>query len=407
MPLSQQTWTQSSPATPAGSGDSVQEVLAAVKVLIDADSNWTVSEDGSAATQAYLEITSVNSFGANVQKFKLLLAQGNQTGAGGANTIPPAWTLGGTGNWAEAGELDHTVNQATPRTNGTDDIYVGYVAPPSDGTSATASIDNTKIFHTDGPYGGTASSDTNRFSSYVKCVHDVSDTGNSFNISRVWILSCQEMLTIAFEDIAGRIKFVHAGAIIAPITDTAGETISSSVGRIYGMCTAKPDAGIEKDPTSPVDLFWSNQPAPASATPGGGGFTAPITTTSTQKAGNSVMIIHYPESNALDAAFNFWSGLVDITAGNTVADDGGSQPGSFQDIAGNIISMPIPIVDGTTKVGSGTRISRQLIGVMRQVKMANPSICRAIVQNSEGNVIGYTFTGSRTEASQGFLFTNN
>ena len=77
------------------------------------------------------------------------------------------------------------------------------------------------------------------------------------------------------------------------------------------------------------------------------------------------------------------------------------------DNTGNIISMPIPIVDGTAKTSDGTRTSRQLIGIMRQVKMANPSIARSIVQDTEGNVIGYTFTGSRTEAAQGFLYTNS
>lgn len=408
MPLSQQTWTQSATATPAGSGDSVQEVLAAVKTLIDSDSNWTVSENGSAATQAYLEITSVNSFGANVQKFKLLLAQGNQDGAGGAGvTLAPRWTLGGVGNWAAAGSLDHTVNSSNEKTDGTDDIYVGYVAPPSDGSSATASITTGNIFNTTGPYGGTAASDTERFSSFVKCVDDVSDTTNNYNISRVWLLTCQEMITIAFEDVNGRIKFVHAGAIISPISDAAGETISSSVGRIYGMCTAKADAGIEKDPTSPTDLFWSNLSGAASDAGAAGGFTPFTENTNARRASNSVMVVHYPESNSLDIAFNFWSGLVDRVAGNSSNDESGSQPGSFMDVAGNIIGMPIPIVDGTTKVGSGTRVSRQLVGIMRQVKMANPSTCRSIIQDSEGNVIGYTFTGSRTEAAQGFLYTND
>jgi len=69
--------------------------------------------------------------------------------------------------------------------------------------------------------------------------------------------------------------------------------------------------------------------------------------------------------------------------------------------------MPIPIVDGTTKKSGGTRTSRQLIGVMRQVKLANPSVSRSIVQDAAGTVIGFTFTGSRIEAAQGFLYTNS
>jgi hypothetical protein len=77
------------------------------------------------------------------------------------------------------------------------------------------------------------------------------------------------------------------------------------------------------------------------------------------------------------------------------------------DNAGNVIAMPIPIVDGSTKVNNGDKVSRQLVGIMRQVKMANPVTTRSIVQDTEGNVIGYTFTGSRVTAAQGFLYTNS
>lgn len=402
MPLSQQTWSQSAATSPAGSGDTVEEVLGAVKTLIDADSNWTASTDGTNQSPAYLEITSANGFGSNVQKFKLLLVE--------AFTLDPAWCVGGTGNWAANGLIDYTTNQSTPITDGSDDIYVGYVAPPSDGTSTTAQITTGNIFNATGAYGGTAASDLERFSSFVKCAHDVSDTSNNHNISKVWTVSCQEMLTIAFEDTAGRIKFVHAGAIIAPISDLAGETISNNVGRVYGMCVAKADSGIDPEPTEPKDTFWSNHTTAASdAGTNGGGFTPSLgsLSTSSQKAVQSVMIVHYPESNALDVAFNFWSGLSDNLTGNSVVRDGGCQPGCFMDNTGNIIGMPIPVIDGTTKAASGTRISRQLIGMMRQVKMANPSVSRSIVQDSEGNVIGYTFTGSRTEGAQGFLYTNS
>jgi len=220
--------------------------------------------------------------------------------------------------------------------------------------------------------------------------------------------SCAEMLTVALEDTAGRIKFVHAGAIIAPLSDLAGETVSSGVGRIFGMCTAKADTGMELDPDDPDDTLWSNLSGAFSDNASGpGGFTPTITSTANAKAINSVMIIHYPESNALDAAFNFWSGLVDAIAGNSGTKDSGSQPGSLMDMAGNIAAMPIPIVDGTTKKANGTRVSRQLIGVMRQVKIANPSMSRSIVQDGLGAIIGYTFTGSRIEAAQGFLYTNS
>lgn len=399
MPLATQTWTQSALGSPAGSGDTVEEVLAAIKILVDADSNWTASSDGTGSSPAYLEITSANNFGANNQKFKLLLVEGSDVNA--------AWALGGSGNWAANGSLDFTAGASTPRTNGSDDIYVGYVAPPSDGTSATAVINTGNIFNATGPYAGTASSDLSRFSSYVKCVQDVSDSGNNFNISRVWLISCAEMITIAFEDTASRIKFVHAGAIIAPLSDTAGETISSSVGRIYGMCTAKADAGIEPDPDDADHLFWGGGSNAAAASPLGGGFTPVITTTANQSAINSIMIVHYPSSNALDAAFNFWSCVQDLGAGNTTAKDGGVNPGALMDVAGNIAAWPIPIVNGTTKVNNGTRSSKQLIGVMRQVKMANPTLCRSIVQDAAGTVIGYAFTGARAYATQGFLYTNS
>ena len=400
MPLLTQTWTQSPLGSPAGSGDTVEEVLASVKLLVDADSHWSSSLDGTAASPAYLEVTSIANLGAANQKFKLLMVEGSGVNA--------AWALGGSGNWAAAGNLNFTHNQSTPGTDGSDDLYVGYVAPPSDGTSATAVINASNIFNATGPYGGTASSDLTRFSSYVKFAHDVSDTSNNHNISKVWLESCAEMLTVALEDTSGRIKFVHAGAIIAPLSDAAGETISNGAGRIFGMCTAKADAGIESDPDDPDDTFWNNlDGAFADAGTTAGGFTPFISSTASKSAVNSVMIIHYPESNALDAAFNFWSGLVDATAGNSGTKDGGCQPGALMDMAGNIAAMPIPIVDGSTKVSGGTRTSRQLIGIMRQVKLANPSLSRSIVQDAAGTVIGFTFTGSRIEAAQGFLYTNS
>jgi hypothetical protein len=401
MPLPTQTWAQSALASPAGSGDTVEEVLAAVKTLIDADSNWTASTDGTSQSPAYLEITSANGFGSNVQKFKLLLVEGSDVNA--------AWALGGTGNWASAGQLNYTPGQSTPKTNGSDDIYVGYVAPPSDGSSTTAQITTGNIFNSTGPYGGTAASDLERFSSFIKCAHDVSDTANNHNIAKVWTLSCQEMLTIGFEDTNGRIKFVHAGAIIAPISDLAGETISNSVGRIYGMCVAKPTCGIDPLPNTPENAFWSNAAqAAVDAGTNVGGFTPTLNSlASGAVAAVAAMIIHYPESNALDAAFNFWSGIQDLDYQQSNPNHSGCEPGCFMDNAGNVIAMPIPIVDGSTKVNNGDKVSRQLVGIMRQVKMANPVTTRSIVQDTEGNVIGYTFTGSRVTAAQGFLYTNS
>ena len=399
MPLTTQTWTQSVLGTPAGSGDTVPEVLSAIKTLIDADTHWSSSADGTAAIPGYLEITSANNFGAANQKFKMLIVSGS--------AIDAAWALGGSGNWAAAGNLDFTPGVAGTKTEVGHDLYVGYTAPPSDGTSTTAVLNTANIFNSTGPYGGTAASDLTRFSSYVKFVDNVADTTNDRNISKVWLLSCQEMLTIALEDVVGRIKFVHAGAIIAPLSDLAGETISSGVGRIYGMCTAKADSGMEYSPSAPADRFWCNIGGNADNDGNDAcGFTPTINTATLSKAVNSCMITHYPESNALDAAFNFWSGLVIVSNGSD-ASLGGSQPGSLMDMAGNIAAMPIPIVDGTTKKSGGTRISRQLVGVMRQVKLANPSVSRSIVQDGVGTVIGFTFTGSRIEAAQGFLYTNS
>jgi hypothetical protein len=401
MPLSIQTWAQSALGTPAGSGDTAEEVLAAIKLLIDADSNWTASSDGTGSSPAYLEITSANDFGATNQKFKLLLVEGY--------TVNAAWALGGSGNWAAAGLLDHTAQVAGTLTNGTDDLYVGYVAPPSNGTSSTAAITTGNIFNATGPYGGTAASDLSRFSSYVKFVDDVSNTTDNRNISKVWLMSCQEMLTIALEDVTGRVKFVHAGAIIAPLSDLAGETISSGVGRVYGMCTAKADAGMDPDPADPDDMLWSgiSSAAADTATPVGGGFTPEIATGTNTKAINSCMIIHYPESNALDCAHNIWTNLMTLGGNSASLQSSGIQPGCLMDTAGNIAAMPIPIVDGTTKAANSPLRSRQLIGVMRQVKLANPSVCRSTVQDAAGTVIGFTFTGSRIEAAQGFLYTNS
>jgi hypothetical protein len=150
-----------------------------------------------------------------------------------------------------------------------------------------------------------------------------------------------------------------------------------------------------------MQIAKANSPSTA------GGFTPVVAATDNKRACNSVMIIHYPESNALDAAFNFWSGVDDLDGGTTSANATGVRAGSLLDMSGNVAAMPIPIVDGSIKSAGSARTSRQLVGIMRQVKLANPSICRSIVQDATGNIIGFTFTGSRSEAAQGFLHTNS
>ncbi len=389
MPLSTQTWTQSAVQTVAGSGDTVAEVLAAVKTLVDADSNWSVTGDGTAATPPYLEVSSA-AMGAAGQVFKLLLVNGATTDA--------AWTMGGTGNWASGGDFDYV---SGTNCQSAEDLYVGYCAPPSNGTGTTAALTPGNIFNATGPYGGTAASSLTRFSSFVKMANNFGNTGGNYNIANVWILTCAEMIAVVTEDTVNRLKVVIAGALVAPLSDAAGETISSSVGRIFGMTVAHSFGGLEADPDAPHLILWGNGSSTSQAT--GGGWTPEPNNNNATKGAQSVLLCHYPEDNSVRPAYNLLSGISDRDYTNLVNSTGGIRQGALQDTAGNIAALPIPIVDGTTS----TRTSGQLLGMMRQIKALNPSLCRAIVQDGAGNTVGVSLTGSRVDVAEGFIFSNS
>ena len=229
----------------------------------------------------------------------------------------------------------------------------------------------------------------------------MTDTGNNYNIANVWLLSCPEMLIIVLEDALGRIKYVHAGALIAPLSDAAGETISSSVGRIYGMTVPHSFAGMEPDPTDPDEIFWGNATA-TSQNQGGGWTPEPANQTGVTSA-QSVLLCHYPEDNSVRPAFNLLSAIPTRAAGSTGSQQGGIGNGALMDTAGNLAAIPIPIVDGTTLV----RVSTQLVGIMRQVKALNNSLCRGTVQDAIPTIVGFALTGSRTAVTQGFLISNS
>jgi hypothetical protein len=390
MPLATQTWAQSAVQSVAGSGDSVAEVLSAIHTLVTADANWNVGTDGTAATPAYLEVVSAVAMGAAGQIFKLLLVDGS--------TVNAAWTMGDAGNWASGGDFNYGGGTGAKDP---EDLYVGYCAPPSNGTSTTATLTTGDIFNATGPYGGTAASSLTRFSSYVKMANNFADTGNNYNIANVWLLSCPEMLIIVLEDALGRIKYVHAGALIAPLSDAAGETISSSVGRIYGMTVPHSFAGMEPDPTDPDEIFWGNATA-TSQNQGGGWTPEPANQTGVTSA-QSVLLCHYPEDNSVRPAFNLLSAIPTRAAGSTGSQQGGIGNGALMDTAGNLAAIPIPIVDGTTLV----RVSTQLVGIMRQVKALNNSLCRGTVQDAIPTIVGFALTGSRTAVTQGFLISNS
>jgi hypothetical protein len=390
MPLATQTWTQSAVQPVAGGGDTVAEVLDAIEALVTADANWNVGTDGTASTPAYLEVVSAVPMGAAGQIFKLLLVNGN--------TIDDDWTMGASDNWADGGDFNYGGGVGAKAAQ---DLYVGYCAPPSDGTSTTAALNTGNIFNATGPYGGTAASSLTRFSSYVKMANDFSDTGNNYNIANVWLLSCPEMLIIVLEDTLGRIKYVHTGALIAPLSDAAGETISSSVGRIYGMTVPHSFAGLEPDPIDPDEIVWGNATATTQSI--GGGWTPEPATNANIISAISILLCHYPEDNSVRPAYNLLSNLSVKISGTTNSQVGGIGNGALMDTAGNLAAIPIPIVDGTTI----TRTSTQLVGILRQVKAFNNSLCRGTVQDSVPATIGYALTGSRTAVTQGFLISNS
>jgi hypothetical protein len=390
MPLQTQTWAQSGVQSVAGSGDTVAEVLVALKTLIDADSNWNVGSNGTAASPAYLEIVSAAGMGDSDQIFKLLLVDGSTTNA--------AWTLGGTGNWAAASDYDYAGGNGAQAA---EDLYVGYCAPPSDGTSATAALNTGNIFNATGPYGGTADSSLSRFSSYVKAANNFGDTANDYNCANVWILTSAEMICIVLEDAAGRIKFILAGAYLAPLSDAAGETVSDSIGRIFGMAVPQSFAGIDPTPASPTSIFWGNITSTTQAN--GGGFAAEANSNANTKAAQSIALCHYPEDNTVRPTFGFVTGIASSTAGSTVAGATGCPDGALLDTAGNLAALPFPMIDGTVT----GRTAQQLVGIMRQVKITNNSLCRSTVQDGAGATVGYIVSGSRTAVSQGFLFSNS
>ena len=387
MPLATQTWTQSAAASVSGSGNTVAEVLSAVKALVDADANWSVSGDGTAATPAYLELSSA-AMGAAGQVYKLLLVDGSTTDA--------AWTMGGAGNWASGGDFDYT---SGTNAQSAEDLYVGYCAPPSNGTSSTATLTPGDIFNATGPYGGTPASSLSRFSSYVKMANNFAQVGH--NIANVWILTCAEMIAVAVEDVNNRIKIVVAGALIAPLSDAAGETISSGVGRIFGMTVAHSFSGMEADPDVPHRIFWGNGTSNTQST--GGGWTGEPNSNAGAESAQSVLLAHYAEDNSVRPAYNLLSGISDRDLANTTANSGGINRGTLTDTAGNIAALPIPIVDGTTL----TRTSGQLLGMMRQLKCLNVSLARATVQDGAGATVGYALTGSRIALCEGFIFSNS
>ena len=390
MPLATQTWAQSAVTAVPGSGDTVAEVLGVVKSLIDSDSSWNVGSDGTAATPPYLEIVSAAPMGAAGQIFKLLLVNGN--------TIDADWTVGDTGNWAAGGDFDYGSGTGAKAAQ---DMYVGFTAPPSDGTSTTASLNTGNIFNATGPYGGTAASTLTRFSSFVKTVNNVADTGNNYNIANVWTVSCAEMLALAFEDTLGRIKVIMCGAMIAPLSDAAGETVSSGVGRIFAMTTTHSFAGLEPDPVAPDSILWGNTSSTTQAN--GGGWTPEPNSNAGIKSAQSIMLAYYPEDNSLRPAYNLLSGIPSRQTGNVTANITGLQNGALMDTAGNLAALPIPVVDGTLD----DRLSVQLLGIMRQIKVINNSLSRGTVQNGAGATVGLALTGSRTSVAQGFLLSNS
>ena len=390
MPLATQTWTQSAVQSVAGSGDTVAEVLTALKTLVDADSNWNVGSNGTAASPAYLELVSAANLGAAGQVFKLLLVDGSTTDA--------AWTMGGTGNWAAGGDWDYVGGAGAQAA---EDIYVGYCAPPSNGTSSTASLNTGNIFNATGPYGGTAASALSRFSSYVKIANNVADTGNNYNIANVWIVTCPEMIIIVLEDALGRIKVIMSGACIAPLSDAAGETVSSSVGRIFGMAVSHAFAGLEPVPGDPSQILWGNDTSTTQVN--GGGFAPEPGVNANQKAAQSVFLAHYPEDNSVRPTYGFLPGLPINTGGTDTANLSGCKDGALLDTAGNIAAVPYPLVDGTVT----GRTAQQLVGIFRQIKLINNSLSRGTVQDGNGATVGYVLSGSRTAIAQGFILSNS
>ena len=357
MPLPTLTWEQrflgsiTTTNTPLGVLTAVRDYLA---TNVSPGFHWSVTTDGLSNTEGsavapYLEITSSANVGAN--PIKLLLAGSNSASF-------PANDCFYGGN---AGFGDYR-----PSGNRQNAISVG-IAPDGGTLSGPHTTAN--------PYG------TARWSGYVKVVEPLTTTAQD----NMWIVDSSECLAVFFEGSDSFLRGFIAGAIIAPLTDAAGQTVHNGVGRTYGVATINAGQGLQNGwlQNPGVAQFLSNQSSTSN--------------NNDQKYGQGISLCWDPDGNDL-AHFAKWNDQPQAQGSTT-----GQINGSLTDSAGNIAAVPIPLVNRTNTTYQGDR----LIGILRQIKLITPARARAVLQDAAGNDVGYAVSPSLTVTRNAFAFTQS
>ena len=359
MPLPTLTWQQrflgsvSTTNSPVGVITAIRDYLA---TSVSPSFHWSVTTDGVSNTESggsvaapFIKITSSANVGAN--PIKILIA-----GSDSASFPPTNAFYGGA-----SGDGDYR-----PEGNRQNALVVGIA--PDGGTLNGAHTQSN-------PYGAA------RWSGYVKLAEPLTSTG----ANNVWIVDSSEVFALFIEGTDGKLRGFIAGALIAPLTDSAGETIHSGVGRIYGIATINAGLGLRP--------YWRYNPSVANFLNANSGSSL----NNDQKYGQGISLCWDPDGDAL-AHFAAWSRQpAQLNQSTTM------YSGELLDDVGNYASVPIPIVNRSTT----TYLQTRLIGVLRQIKYGTPSRDRAVFQDGSGNDVGFAVSGKQTQDANCFVLSNS
>lgn len=359
MPLPTLTWQQRFLGSVSGTNSPVGVLTALRDYLATSVSpafHWSVTTDGISNTESggavaapYLEITSSANVGAN--PIKLLVAGSDSA----SFPVTDAFYGGASG-----------IGDYRPEGNRQNALSIG-IAPDGGTLNGPHTQSN--------PYGAA------RWSGYTKLVEPLTQT----TATNIWVVDSAEVFGLFLEGGDGWVRGVVAGALIAPLTDSAGETIHNGVGRIYGLATINAGLGMRN--------YWRYNSTPAV-------FISPNSGTNTNndnKYGQGISLCWDPQGAALAHFAAWYPQPSTLNQSNTTYD------GELLDDAGNYASLPIPIVNRSTTAHQQTR----LIGVLRQIKYATTSRARAIFQDDQSQDVGFAVSGKLATNGNAFAFTQS
>jgi len=359
VPLPTLTWHQRFLGSVSDGNDPVTVLTALRDYLATSVSpsfKWTVTADGVSNTESggsvaapYLELTSAANVGAN--PIKILIAGSD------SSSFPTNDSFYG-GNSG--------IGDYKPSLSRQNSIVIG-IAPDGGTLNGPHTQAN--------PYGSA------RWSGYVKLHEPLTAT----QIDNLWVVDSAEVIAILTQGSDNLIRGVIAGACIAPLSDNAGETQHGGVGRTYGIVTIHAGLGFRN--------YWRKNPPTAN-------FLSPQSNNGNNtdgKGGQGISLCWDPDGGGL-AHFAYYHVVPTQTnTGTTIF------PGALLDSVGNYATIPIPLVNRSTTTYQQTR----MIGVMRQVKYAATSRCRAVFQDSTGNDVGFVVSTTLTADGEAFAFTNS